>query len=156
MTFEKNVKVGPFCSIGCDGFQVDRKLKKIVSHKGKIIIKNNVEILSHCDIDLGLNDEDITIINENCKLSHYVHIGHNCILGKDTIVAGNTNIGSAKIGENCYIHPGCIIQSKVEIGNNVIITIGSIVTKNIDHNKKVSGFWAIDHDKWVKFIKSIR
>ena len=129
---------------------------EIVPHKGQVIIEDNVEILSHCDIDLGLNKDDITLIGENCKLSHYVHIGHNCKLGKNSIVAGNTNIGSCEIGENCYIHPGCTIQSKLKIGNNVVITIGSVVTKNIENDKKVSGFWAIDHEKWVNFIRSVR
>ena len=152
----KNVKIGPFCSIGCDGFQVNRNETKITPHKGKIIIKDNVELLSHCDVDLGLNEDDITLIGENCKISHYVHVGHNCCIGKNTLVAGHTNIGSTEIGENCYIHPGCTIQSSLKIGKNVVITIGSVVTKDIEDNKRVSGLWAVDHEKWVEFIRSIR
>ena len=152
----KNVKIGPFCSIGCDGFQVNRDEMKIVPHKGKIIIEDNVELLSHCDVDLGLNEGDITLIEENCKISHYVHISHNCKLGKNSIVAGHTNIASADIGENCYIHPGCTIASGLKIDDNVIITIGSVVTKDVEAGKRISGFWAVDHEKWVKFIKSIR
>lgn len=152
----KNVNIGPFCSIGCDGFQVNRDDMKIIPHKGKIIIKDNVEFLSHCDVDLGLNEGDITLIEENCKISHYVHFSHNCRIGKNTLVAGHTNIGSADIGENCYIHPGCTIQSSLKIGKNVVITIGSVITKDIEDNKRVSGFWAVDHEKWVKFIRSIR
>jgi len=152
----KNVKIGPFCSVGCDGFQVKRDEQKIAPHKGKIIIKDNVEILSHCDVDLGLNEGDTTLIGENCKISHYVHLSHNCHIGKNTLVAGHTNIGNAEIGENCYINPGCTISAHIKIGNNVVITIGSVVTKDIEDNKRVSGFWAVDHEKWVKFIRSIR
>lgn len=150
------MKIGPFCSIGCDGFQLNRDEMKIVAHKGKIVLKDNVEFLSHCDVDLGLNEGDITLIGENCKISHYVHVCHNSRIGKNTLVAGHTNIGSAEIGENCYIHPSCTIQYGLKIGNNVTITIGSVVTKNIEDNKRVSGFWAVDHEKWVNFIKSIR
>lgn len=152
VTIGKNVQIGPFCSIGCDGFQVNREKMEIVPHKGQIIIEDNVEILSHCDIDLGLNKDDITLIGENCKLGHYVHISHGDKLGKNTLIAAHTNLnGSVEIGENCYIHPGVIIAANVKIGDNVLITIGSVVTKNIESDKKVSGFWAIDHEKWANF-----
>ena len=156
VVIEKNVKIGPFCSIGCDGFQVDRSKMMIVPHKGKIIIKANVELLSHCDVDLGLNEGDITLIGENCKISHYVHVAHNCHIGKNTLVGGHTNLGGADIGENCYIQGGCNIQYGIKIGDNVEVTIGSVVTKDVEANKKVSGFWAVDNEKWVKFIRSIR
>lgn len=150
------MKIGPFTSIGCDGFEVNRDEMKIIPHKGKIIIEDNVELLSHCDVDLGLNEDDITLIEENGKLSHYVHVGHNCRIGKNTLVGGHTNLGNTEIGEKCYIHPGCTIQSSLKIGNNVTITLGSVVTKNIEDNKRVSGFWAVEHKKWVEFIRSIR
>lgn len=152
----ENVKIGPFCSIGCDGFQVDRDEMKIIPHKGKVVMKANVELLSHCDVDLGLNEDDITSIGENCKLSHYVHVAHNCRIGKNTLVGGHTNLAGSEIGENCYFHGACNVQYGIKIGNNVEITIGSVVTKDIEDNKKVSGFWAVDNEKWANFIRSIR
>lgn len=69
------------------------------------------------------------IIGDNCNLSQFVTIGSND--GK-----------AAVIGDNVYIGPSVCIIEHVNIGNNVTIGAGSIVTKDIPENATVVGNYA--------------
>ena len=64
-------------------------------------------------------------------------IGYNCT------IYHNVTIGwwkkSPKIGNNVTIYPNSMIIGDVEIGDNVIIGAGSVVTKSIPANKVAAG-----------------
>ena len=47
---------------------------------GKVVIGNDVEINTFCDIKRGAIDD--TIISDGCKIGSYCNIGHNTILGE--------------------------------------------------------------------------
>ena len=115
VTVLANVSIGENCIIhsgsviGSDGlgFAKDENDRwKKINHLGKVVINNDVEIGSNCTIDRGVLDD--TIIGENVKLDDQVHIAHNCIIGKSTIMGANATIGgSTIIGENCMIGGLC-------------------------------------------------
>ncbi len=46
--------------------------------------------------------------------------------------------GSVEIGKNTYI-TASVIRNQSKIGNNVIIGMGSVVTKNVEDNKVLIG-----------------
>ncbi len=64
--------------------------------------------------------------------------------------------GSAKIGDDVWIGPSASVSSGVEIGDGASITLGSVVTKNVAPGQRVTGNFAIDHDKFIAFLKTIR
>ena len=76
---------------------------------------------------------DNTIFGHNCMVltgRHDFHKGKRKKLTtdeKETPVEGY----DIHIGEGCWIASGAIIINSVNIGNNVIIGAGSVVTKNI-------------------------
>jgi len=41
------------------------------------------------------------------------------------------------------------------IGDNANISIGAVVNKNVKAGKKVTGNLAVDHTKYIAFLKSI-
>lgn len=43
------------------------------------------------------------------------------------------------IGDNCYISTGVIILAPIDIGNNVTIAAGAVVTKDMPDNAVVAG-----------------
>ena len=47
------------------------------------------------------------------------------------MVAGVVVCGSVEIGEDCFIGAKSVIREHLTIGNNVLIGMGSVVTKNI-------------------------
>jgi UDP-3-O-[3-hydroxymyristoyl] glucosamine N-acyltransferase LpxD len=143
--------------IGEDGFGFDFEEDGSpvrIPHIGKVIIGNNVEVGAKNTIARGtLND---TIIDNNVKIDDQVHIGHNCTIGENTIIAACSEIsGSVNIGKNCWIAPNSSIIQKVKIGDNVTIGIGSIVTKNIESNKKIMGLESLELKPLIKVKKRI-
>jgi UDP-3-O-[3-hydroxymyristoyl] glucosamine N-acyltransferase len=64
--------------------------------------------------------------------------------------------GSVDIGEDVWIGPSAVISSGIRIGDRAAITLGSVVTRSVEAGKRVSGNFAIDHERFIQFLKSIR
>lgn len=103
------------------------------------VIRNKqlIQISRHTKIGYGLYISHggpvvvnpTTIIGNNCNLSQFV-------------TAGSNEAKAAVIGDNVYIGPNCCIVEDVEIGNNVTIGAGSVVTKNLPENSTCAGNYA--------------
>jgi acetyltransferase-like isoleucine patch superfamily enzyme len=76
----------------------------------------------------------------------YSEIGDRCILSAHsrgsltTRQAYPRSIEPIKIGSGVSVNPGCIITQGVEIGDNSIIGIGSVVTRDISPNSLALGY----------------
>ncbi|NRB49799.1 MAG: UDP-3-O-(3-hydroxymyristoyl)glucosamine N-acyltransferase [Saprospiraceae bacterium] len=91
--------------IGSDGFgfvpQEDGHYKKIV-HVGNVVIEDDVEIGANTTIDRGTMGS--TLIKRGVKLDNLIQIGHNVVIGEDTVIAAQAGVaGSTKIGKGCRI-----------------------------------------------------
>lgn len=97
---------------------------------GGVRIDDDVEVGAGTTIDRGAIDD--TVIGPGVKLDDQVHIGHNCVIGAHTVVAGCTGIaGSCTIGAHCMIGGGVGIGDHVTVVDGVIITAASQVPKDI-------------------------
>ena len=68
------------------------------------------------------------------------HIAHNVVIGKNCIIVAHSYLGgSSKIGDYSWLAPGVIVRNGVKIGRNVMVGMGSVVTKNIDDNSVAYG-----------------
>ena len=65
-------------------------------------------------------------------------------------------LGGSKIGDDVLIGPSASITSGLTIGDGAFITVGSVITKDVMAGTRVTGNFAIDHQKFITFIKSIR
>ncbi len=105
---------------------------------GKIILHKNAQINSGC---FFLTAEDITI-GENSAIAYNVTI----------LTSANPNYPynelskiyppkhePVKIGKNCWIGANSVILPGIEIGDNVVVAAGSVVTRNIESNVMVAG-----------------
>lgn len=128
----KRVKIHPGVVIGADGFGIanDKGRWLKIPQVGSVIIGNDVEIGANTTIDRGAIDD--TIISDGVKLDNQIQIGHNCIVGEHTVIAGCVGIaGSTQIGANCAIGGGTGIAGHIEIVDGVQLTGMSMVTKSI-------------------------
>ena len=143
--------------IGEDGFGFDFEEDGTpvrIPHIGRVKIGDNVEIGAKSTIARATLET--TLIESNVKIDDQVHIAHNCKIGKNTIITACVEIsGSVSIGQNCWIGPNSSIIQKVKIGDNVTIGIGSIVTKDIEDNKKIMGLEGLDLRSLLKVKKRI-
>ena len=138
------------CVIGSDGFGFapNKNGEYIKTPQiGNVTIGNNVEIGSNSSVDRATLGS--TIINDGVKIDNLVQIAHNVIVGKNTVIAGQSGIaGSTKIGENCQIGGQVGVAGHIQIGNNVKIDGGTGVYSNVDDNSILRGTPAIDINKF--------
>ena len=137
--------------IGDSGFGFTIYDKIPIIHIGNVIIGNNVSIGSNTAIDRASLDS--TQIGDNVKIDNLVQIAHSVLIGDNTIIAAQVGIaGSTTIGKNCIIGGQAGVSGHINVGNNVTIAAKSGVTKNIQNNKTIAGFPAIDIKLWKKNI----
>jgi acetyltransferase-like isoleucine patch superfamily enzyme len=117
---------------------------------------SNIEILSPFMVDYGYNITlgDNVFINHDCYLMDCapISIGDNTFIGPKcglytanhplNAIARNKGVEQAlpiTIGNNVWLGANVIILPGVTIGNGVVVSAGSIVTKNISDNQLVMG-----------------
>jgi len=119
--------------LGADGFgfaqQTDNIYNK-VAQIGNVIIEDNVEIGANTSIDRATLGS--TIIKKGVKLDNQIQIGHNVVIGENTVVVSQTGIaGSTKIGKNCMIAGQVGIVGHITIADNVKIGAQSGINSSI-------------------------
>ncbi|AKB55682.1 MULTISPECIES: acyltransferase [Methanosarcina] len=83
---------------------------------------------------------------ELITIDDYSEIGDRCILSAHTRGSLTTRqayprtMAPIKIGRGVSVNPGCIITQGVEIGDNSIIGVGSVVNRNISPNSLALGY----------------
>lgn len=99
-------------------------------HSGHVVIGDGVRIGAYSIIHKGTID--CTIIDDNVIIGDFVNIGHNCEIGKGTVIANGSIVsGSVKMGKNCWVGVGSLIRNGISICDDVVIGMGSNVLKSI-------------------------
>lgn len=159
----EDVEIGNDCYIkagaviGSEGFELKRTSRGILNvyHDGKVLIGDNVKIGANCAVHKGFSFKN-TIIDNDVKIDDLVYIAHGAKIGEGCFLIGKAMLcGSVTLGKNIWIGPNSVISSGVNIGDNANISIGSVVTKDVEADTKVTGNFAIDHEKFIEFIKNI-
>lgn len=137
----KDSRIRSCSSIGGDGFGFERLEDGTplrFPHLGGVVIGENVEIGSLNSVAKGTLSN--TIIEENVKTDNLVHIAHNCIIGKGSLITASAQFsGGVIVGENVWIGPNSSIIQKITIGDNSFIGLGAVVTKNVPSNTVFAG-----------------
>jgi len=152
------VQIGAGAVLGCDSFQHQRTSRGIVSpaHDGKLIIGPRAEIGANNTLSIGFSYRD-TCIGEGCRLDAQVYVAHGVDVGAQSFLcAGARIMGHVQIGARCWIGPGAIISSRLTIGDDANISLGSVVTQPVDAGARVSGNFAVEHDRWIAFMRGLR
>ncbi len=108
--------------------------------QGTLTIGNDVEIGANTTIDRGALGE--TRIGAGTKIDNLVHIAHNCVLGRNVIIAAQTGISGSSI-----IEDGAILGGQVGLGEHAHVGPGVILGggAGVLSHKKVRGpgqvFW---------------
>ncbi len=144
--------------IGSDGFGYAEEsgiwLK--IPQVGRVVLHDNVDVGANTTIDRGALDD--TIIEEGVKLDNLIQIGHNCVIGAHTVIAGCTGIaGSAKIGKHCKIGGAAMILGHLEITDHVTISPGSMITRSLLVADTYTALMPFQlHKNWLNTAAKIR
>lgn len=164
VVIKHHCEIGPNCHlfsgavIGSDGFGYAEEagvwLK--IPQVGRVVIHANVDIGANTTIDRGALDD--TIIEEGVKLDNLIQIGHNCIIGAHTVIAGATGIaGSAKIGKHCKIGGAAMILGHLEIADHVTISPGTMITRSLTKADTYTALMPFQtHKAWLNTAAKVR
>ncbi len=157
-TIGRRVIVHAGTVLGSDGFGFvrDEKFGRYVKFPqvGRLVIGDYVEIGANCTIDRGALDE--TVIGPGTKFDNLVHIGHNCDVGANVVIAAQTGIsGSCSVGDDC------VLGGQVGMGDHAHIEQGAILggQAGVLPNKTIRGkgvvFWGTPVKPVREYLKEL-
>ena len=109
--------------------------KKYKNEPTKLIIGNNNTIREFCTLNTGsLGGGGVTKIGDNNWLMAYCHVGHDCMIGNNTVFANSIALGGhviikdwAVLGGHSVVHQFCTVGEHVMVagmtGLNAIICL---------------------------------
>jgi UDP-3-O-[3-hydroxymyristoyl] glucosamine N-acyltransferase len=144
--------------LGSDGFGYVRDRKTGHYEKfpqvGRLVIEDDVEIGANATIDRGALDE--TRIRRGTKIDNLVHIGHNCQIGEDVVIAAQTGLSGSIVIEN-----GVVLGGQVGIGEHARIEEGVMLggQGGVLPNKVLRGkgivFWGTPAQPLREYLKQV-
>ena len=141
------------CVIGSDGFgfaptpEGYRKIPQV----GTVEIGDDVEIGANTTIDRAALG--VTRVSRGSKLDNLVQVGHNVVIGEDTVIAAQAGIsGSCRIGRRVMIGGQAGLAGHLEIGDDVMLGAKSGVPASLDasESRAWSGIPAMPHRTWLR------
>jgi UDP-3-O-[3-hydroxymyristoyl] glucosamine N-acyltransferase len=144
--------------LGSDGFGYVRDRKSGHYEKfpqvGRLVIEDDVEIGANTTIDRGALDE--TRIRRGAKIDNLVHIGHNCQIGEDVVIAAQAGLSGSITVEN-----GVVLGGQVGIGEHALIGEGVMlggqggVLPNKILRGKGKAFWGTPAQPLRQYLKQL-
>lgn len=153
-----NVVIGHGTIVGSEGYEVRRIGKELIPvvHVGGVAIHDDVVIGSKVCIDKALFSDDTEIL-EKSRIDNFTHVAHGVKIGKRCSIGASVMIGGKVIiGDDVVIERRAVITDQISIGKKAHISMGAVVTKNVLPNQRVTGNFAIDHNKFLKFFNKLK
>ncbi len=144
--------------LGSDGFGYVRDPKNGHYEKfpqvGRLVIEDDVEIGANATVDRGALDE--TRIRRGAKIDNLVHIGHNCQIGEDVVIAAQTGLSGSIVIENGAVLGGQVgIGEHARIGEGVMIGgQGGVLPNKILRGKGIA-FWGTPAQPLRAYLKQL-
>jgi UDP-3-O-[3-hydroxymyristoyl] glucosamine N-acyltransferase len=144
--------------LGSDGFGYVRDPKSGRYEKfpqvGKLVIEDDVEIGANTTIDRGALDE--TRIGRGTKIDNLVHIGHNCRLGENVVIAAQAGLSGSIVIENDVVLGGQVgIGEHARIEEGVMLGgQGGVLPNKVLRGKGVA-FWGTPAQPVRQYLKQL-
>ncbi|RBI84930.1 UDP-3-O-(3-hydroxymyristoyl)glucosamine N-acyltransferase [Rhodosalinus halophilus] len=122
---------------------------------GAVSVGDDVEIGANSCIDRGTIRD--TVIGDGTKLDNLVQIGHNVVVGRDCLFAGQVGVaGSTRIGDHVVLGGQVGVADNLQVGDNAVIAAGSKVLSNVPAGRVMLGYPATRLDAQVDSYKALR
>ncbi len=95
-------------------------------------IGNNVVIRECTTVNRGTSNSGTTKVGDNTLLMAYVHVAHDCVIGKNCILANATNLaGHILIDDFVYFGGMSGAHQFTKVGKHSFISGGSMIGKDV-------------------------
>src|SRR5947207_662852 len=123
---EVSIGTGNFIGHGAIIGAAPQDLSFSPERKTKIDIGNDNVIREYCTIHRGSAEGSATKIGDKNFLMVGAHIGHNCEIGNDVIIANNCLLGGhVRVDDGAFLGGACVFHQFMHIGRLVIAQGGS-------------------------------
>jgi UDP-3-O-[3-hydroxymyristoyl] glucosamine N-acyltransferase len=144
--------------LGSDGFgyvrdQATGRYEKF-PQIGRLEIEDDVEIGANTTIDRGALD--VTRIGRGAKIDNLVHIGHNCQIGENVVIAAQTGLsGSITIEKNVVLGGQVGIGEHARIEEGVMLGgQGGVLPNKVLRGKGIA-FWGTPAKPVREYLKGL-
>ncbi len=139
--------------VGSDGFGYvwDGSRHRKIPQKGIVRIGDDVEIGANSAIDRATLGE--TVIGRGTKIDNLVQVGHNVVVGEDSLLCGQAGIaGSSRLGRRVTLAGQAGIGDHAAIENGVTVTAqaGVVSRGRVPPGAVVSGMPAAPHREFLR------
>jgi UDP-N-acetylglucosamine acyltransferase len=98
----------------------------------RVEIGDDNVVREHCTIHRGTAEGSATKIGDKNFLMAGAHVGHNCEIGNNVIVANNCLLGGyVCIGDGAFLGGGCVFHQYMRVGRLAITQGASAFSKDI-------------------------
>jgi UDP-N-acetylglucosamine acyltransferase len=121
-------RIWPFASIGHQPQDL-----KFRGEKTRLVIGADCMIREHATLNPGTEaGGGLTRVGDRCLLMVGVHVGHDCLVGSDVIMANNATLGGhVEIGDAVVLGGISAVHQKVRIGTGAMVGGMSGVEKDV-------------------------
>ena len=154
VTIGDDVIIGPNNVLGGPAYQFYRDGEDLINvlTMGALVIEDKVETQSSVSIDNAVFKT--ATVGKNTKIDSYAQIAHDFICGQRCLIMAHAVIsGRVTMGDDVYVGPNVSVVNGLTLGSHSKASIGSVVTQNVQDGQVVTGNFAIEHKKWLSFIK---
>src|SRR5215813_7766376 len=100
--------------------------------KTKVEIRDDNIIREYCTIHRGSPDGSATKIGDKNFLMAGAHVGHNCVIGNDVLIANNCLLaGHVRVGDGAFLGGGSTFHQFMHIGRLVMVQGSSAFGKDL-------------------------
>lgn len=128
-----NVTIHAGAVIGADGFgfaPTEGGEYSKIPQIGNVVIEDDVEIGANTCVDRATMGS--TVIHRGVKLDNLIQVGHNAVVGENTVCAAQVGIaGTSKVGKGCMMGGQVGIAGHLTVGDGVQIGSKSGISNDI-------------------------
>jgi UDP-3-O-[3-hydroxymyristoyl] glucosamine N-acyltransferase len=139
--------------VGSDGFGYvwDGRAHRKIPQIGIVRVEDDVEVGANSTIDRATLGE--TVIGRGTKIDNLVQVGHNVVVGPNSILCGQAGIGgSSRIGSGVTLAGQVGISDHVTIGDGAILTGQAGIARRgrVPAGAVLSGMPALPHREFLR------
>ena len=155
----QNCFVGSGTVIGSEGFGYEWQSSQgwvRIHHQGRVMIADEVDIGANCSIDRGTIAD--TEIHQGAKIDNLVMIAHNCQIGSNSLLAGQTGMaGHTHLGQRVQTGGQVGFAGFMQVADDVTFSGKAMVSSSINQpNQHYAGYPAQPVQQWRKEVATVR
>lgn len=133
VTLQEYVTLGQNCQVFSGavlgGSPQDMKFKGEESY---VVVGENSVFREYVTINRASGEFDTTEVGRGCMLMAYSHLGHNCKLGNEVIIANSTHLGGyVEVGDYAFLSALGLYHQFVKVGKLAMVGGGSSTRQDV-------------------------